>query len=174
MRCGLSGGLKCTVCTRHGVLPVHTASGMADGAVRVVSVCGPQSCPGLGVPLCMCLPVGGAGEAGCDWAHVGEQVLGAWACTGVHRYEAGEQNCVPEQLSVSLASGGTRTPVALVAEGAVWVLAEKGPSRGSLTPRRMVSLRRIWKDLASLGLLPNIDEALTEHWLLTASVGRWE
>lgn len=63
---------------------------------------------------------------------------------------------MPELLSMRLASGDTRTLVVLVAEGAVWVLAEKAPPRESLTPRRMVSLWRMWKDLASLGLLPNI------------------
>lgn len=57
------------MCVRgHGVLSVHTAAEMADGGVKVVSVCEPRSWPDLGVPLCTWVPVGGAGEAGCDWA----------------------------------------------------------------------------------------------------------
>ena len=62
-------------------------------------------------------------------------------------------------------AGGTR-PLAVpaVAEGAVWVLAAQRPPRQGLTPRRMVSVRRTRRDLASLGLLPSIHEALAEHW----------
>lgn len=92
-----------------------------------------------------------------------------WAGASVHRCDARR---VSEQLSARLASGGTRTLVALEAEGAVWVLAEKGPPRESLSPGRMVSLRRLWGDLACLGLPPHIDEALPEHWVLTTSP--WE
>lgn len=72
--------------------------------------------------------------------------MGKWACPMVHKYDAdrvSEQERVPELLSMRLASGDTRTLVVLVAEGAVWVLAEKVPPRESLTPRRMVSLWRM-------------------------------
>lgn len=45
------------------------------------------------------MPVGDAGEVVCDWAYVGEHVLGMWACATVPKYDnksVSEQNCVPE------------------------------------------------------------------------------
>ena len=63
-------------------------------------------------------------------------------------------------------AGSTRPlAVPVAAEGAVWVLAAKRPPRPGLTPRRMVSVRRTWRDLASMGLLPSVYEALAEHWV---------
>lgn len=91
------------------------------------------------------MPVGDAGEVVCDWAYVGEHVLGMWACARVPKYDdksVSEQNCVPERLSMGLESGGSRTLIVLVTKGAVWVLAEKRPPRGSLTPEGWCLRRR--------------------------------
>ena len=100
----------------------------------MASVQQPQSCPGPGVPLCVSMPVGAAGEAVCDCAYVGELVLGTWVRATVPKCDdrsVSEQKYEP--LSMCLDSGGSRTPIMLVTEGAAWVLAEKRPPRESLS-----------------------------------------